>query len=104
MTAVAVGSIRLGEAESLSRPARRSKKRKVSTRSRLAEGQLIKKEFLSGSVHRTLPGGTYLIYRFDKSFSVSFDDSFDERFDESFDESFDERFDGSFDESYKFLI
>ena len=59
-------------------------------------GQSIKAEFLSGTVHRTLPGGTYLIYRFNERVN--------ERFNKSFDESFSERFDKRFDESYKFLI
>ena len=53
-------------------------------RSGLAECQSIEKEFLSGTVHWTLPGGTYLIYRFDESFVESFDESFDEIFDESY--------------------
>ena len=43
----------------------------VSTRSRLVEVQSTEKEFLSGSVHWTLPGGTYLIYRYQKNFGMS---------------------------------
>ena len=73
-------------------------------RSGLAECQSIEKEFLSGTVHWTLPGGTYLIYRYHKSFNKSFDENLDERFDERFGDSFDESFSESFGENYKFLI
>ena len=82
--------------------------KKRSRLARLGEGQSIEKEFLSGSVHRTLPGGTYLFYRFDESVGESSDESSNESFGESFgesiDESFDESFGESFGESYKFLI